>query len=209
MRACRVTVFKHGDPVRMRAHTLTTHTTGTITGVTPEGRVLVRWDDNHAITEQVPHYLTPLGEPMATGQHFTGKDGIDLEIVTMNGGHFGIDVHHFGAQIPDELAPAIALAILEAAGIQAIPFDELAETEPGHAVWALRHHVQESAAKAKEAADREALESDAVSLHEAWRSGLHNTPTTAWVKLPDYHRAAWIGVARAARAVREMTGVKA
>lgn len=55
-------------------------------------------------------------------------------------------------------APAICLAILEAAGVQAIPFDEGPESEPGHAVWALRHHVQASEAKAKEAADREALD---------------------------------------------------
>lgn len=55
-------------------------------------------------------------------------------------------------------APAICLAILEAAGVQAIPFDEGPESEPGHAVWALRHHVQASEAKAKETADREALE---------------------------------------------------
>lgn len=74
-----------------------------------------------------------------------------------------------GIVIPPADAPALALAILEAAGVEAIPFDEGPETIPGHAVWALRHHVQASEAKAKEAADREALETRRNELVREFR----------------------------------------
>lgn len=91
----------------------------------------------------------------------TERPGTVIEVITTND-RPAIIVTDGGsgrmAYFAPEKAPALALAILEAAGVEAIPFDEGPESEPGHAVWALRHHVQASEAKAKEAADREALE---------------------------------------------------
>ena len=93
-------------------------------------------------------------------------------------------------------APAIALAILEAAGIEAIPFDEGPETIPGHAVWALRHHVQELEAKAKEAADQKVLKAEAFTLYSAapFRSGVHS-----FELLSDGAKVQWLSIARASR----------
>lgn len=52
--------------------------------------------------------------------------------------------------------PAIALAILEAAGVELAPFDSATSVQI--ALGNLREHVGIEAAKAKAAADREALE---------------------------------------------------
>lgn len=104
-----------------------------------------------------------------------------------------------------EDAPTLALAILEAAGHKGASSSYCLM----QAFDLIDQHIKEEAAKDKEAADREALEADAVRLHDAWRSELRNMTTTAWGELGANHRAAWIGVARAARAVREMTEVKA
>ena len=89
-------------------------------------------------------------------------------------------------------APALALAILEAAGVAATPFDEGPETEPGHAVWALRHHVQEQARATAEAKEREQLETEALELYRA-----HWHDRSDWAQVE--HKDQWLAVARKAR----------
>lgn len=101
-------------------------------------------------------------------------------------------------------APAICLAILEAAGVQAIPFDEGPESEPGHAVWALRHHVQASEAKAKEAADREKLEGEALALCSAFQdAGGYARADVMTMHHYDYGK--WMDAARKAREIHGAT----
>jgi hypothetical protein len=65
MRACRVTTFQPRDRVHLKGHPHTPHTTGTVRAATAGWPILVRWDDNDAITEQVPDHLEPAGEPMS------------------------------------------------------------------------------------------------------------------------------------------------
>ncbi|HAY44068.1 MAG TPA: hypothetical protein DCY59_11225 [Micrococcaceae bacterium] len=202
-----VTVFKHGDPVRMRAHTLTPHTTGTVTGTTPEGRVLVRWDDNHAITEQVPHYLTPLGEPMSKTfkAHPNTGDGRTLEVSRRP----DLDGVRIVAQIPqrsargiiiqDTKAPALALAILDAAPGPEHVRDGSPEAMLAIAQGQLRRAVDafasDAEAKAQEAADQAELETEALALYRC------TVPFTepAWGGMSTNSQQAWVEVARKAR----------
>ncbi|PRA13306.1 hypothetical protein CQ010_01280 [Arthrobacter sp. MYb211] len=98
-------------------------------------------------------------------------------------------------------APALALAILEAAGVEVIPFDEGPETEAGHAVWALRHHMQEAEAKAAEAKDKAELEAEARDFYDVYHSAA-DWPYQDWVMLEERYKAQFIAVARHAREMR-------
>lgn len=208
-----MTAFKPGDRVHLKGHPHNPHTTGTVTGTTPEGRVLVRWDDNHAITEQVPHYLTPLGEPMSKTFRSVTQDEVSAR--TLQVSQFGttstISVGIYdgpklcGIHISAADAPAFALAALEAAPAPEHVRDGSPEAMLAIAQGQLRRAVDafasDAEAKAREAADREALEGEALALLNAmYGKGREN-----WNGMSEA-KAHWITVAKVAR---ELYGVKA
>ena len=104
--------------------------------------------------------------------------------------------------IDSSAVPALALAILEAAGVEAVPFDEGTDTEPGHAVWALRHHVQEAEAKAAEARERAELEAEALELLNIHREAQAAGAYDKLDEVPSNAKACWLAVARRAREMR-------
>lgn len=100
-------------------------------------------------------------------------------------------------------APAIALAFLEAAGVQARNYDGVTvgtSEDLSQIVMNLKNYIdQEAYARvlaAKEAADREALEGDAWELWKAFNPG---TVFTSWASLTERHRDDFLRVAHRAR----------
>ena len=99
-------------------------------------------------------------------------------------------------------APAIALAILEAAGIAAKGFSESSDAEM--AVAHLASHVGLERAKAKEAADREALEREALALCNAFQdAGGYEKSDVMTTHHYDYGK--WMDAARKARELHGST----
>lgn len=210
-----MTPLKPGDRVR--------HHTG-IEGTLAKQHVpqwwTVHWDEYvRAITHHEDTF-TPLGEPMNKTFRSVIQDPESARTLEVGDSMSGKTIHLsikdgdplVGIFLANEDAPAVVLAILEAAGVVRYPAESFGIGTDEHLrdiAYELGRYVGVQEEKAKESADREALEAEALRLHDAWRSELHNMTTTAWGELGDSHRAAWIGVARAARAVREITGVTA
>lgn len=80
---------------------------------------------------------------------------------------------YLGINIAITDAPALALAIIEAAGVNPVQHESCSEASPEaleHVAHWLADHIECVAKKAKEAADREALEGLARKLYNADRS---------------------------------------
>ena len=112
--------------------------------------------------------------------------GIDLSINSPGRGEKGI-------VIPEPDAPALALAILEAAGHKGASSSSCLM----QAFDLIEQHVTEEDAKAKEAADREALEREAWELFKACHP--ETTGTSLEPGFTSY--AIWTSVARKAREI--------
>lgn len=117
--------------------------------------------------------------------------------------------HLIAINLSDNNAPALALAILEAAGVEASSPHYGANDDPH---WNLRwasHHLGRSIelieAKVAEAREQAELEAEALELWRAFQSsrvdGVHaSLPTFA--TLPDGGKVIWLAVARKAREMR-------
>lgn len=115
----------------------------------------------------------------------------------------GIESYGIDLKLAD--APALALAILEAAGVEPLSEHYGANNDPSaalsHASHFLAKHAELTQAAAKEAADREALEGEALRLYRV------TVPFTepSWADLSHNQQQAWTVVATVAR---EIHGVK-
>lgn len=160
----------------------------------------VEWDAYVRASTHHIDLLTPLGEPMASEKHFTGRNGIDLGIITMSApaGHFGIDVDDVGMQIPDELAPALALAILEAAGVEPLASPDAMPGTPGHVrdiAHSLRGYIRQRDEATKEAADQKELETEALTLCRV----MWDNPNQQWEPMSPKAKTTWLAMASTAR----------
>lgn len=137
---------------------------------------------------------------MSTKQHFGNAYGTLKVRENGESGSIYITIDSQGscAGVGIEEAPALALAILEAAGIADKGFNESSDAEM--AVAHLASHVGLERANAKEAADREKLDSEALALCIAAASlpAGNGWPPAA----PKY---LWIKVAEAARTLHGVT----
>ena len=156
---------------------------------------------------------------MSTKKTFRSQFNKVLEVDTYKDGSLSIGLgeneeppflarYHFDPAI----APALALAILEAAGIVPTAHDGLASTEYDKcledAAWEIRRIVKarERIAEraAKEAADREALEGEALALCNAFQdAGGYARADVMTTHHYDYGK--WMDVARKAREIRGAT----
>lgn len=189
--------FKPGDRVR--------HHTGIEGTLAKQHRPqwwTVHWDEYvRAITHHEDTF-TPLGEPMnktfgnAYGTLRVKENGDNGSI------YITVDSQGSRAGVGIEDAPAVALAILEAAGFEADIDD--ASSLANSAMGRLAMRVTTEAAKAKAAADREALEGEALVLLNAHRVEAGRPNATS---LDDYSIEGdrWRAVARAARELHGVT----
>lgn len=110
-----------------------------------------------------------------------------------------------GCDLANADAPALALAILEAAGIVPAHHSDYQNGTPEaleHVAQGLKDEIAIAAAEAKEAADREALEADAWELYKARTNG------STFDRFHDLERgtqAEWIAVAKHARTMHGVT----
>lgn len=165
MRACRVTGFKPGD--RVQHHT---GVEGTVTRCNGKFAT-VDWD--HYVRANIHHVdlLTPLGEPMSKRTDFLDADGSPMTIEGQaDNENWAIKFASTYREFTPADAPALALAILEAAGVEPLSEHYGANNDPSaalsHASHFLAKHAELTQAAAKEAADREALEKrrDALAI---------------------------------------------
>lgn len=189
-----MTAFKPGDRVHLKDHAHAPATTGTVEDVTPF-RVYVRWDDCRALTPHDYETLEPAGEPMSKTFKSATYEGCELTIKQIPSGSYvrtkvdGIGVSKFIVS-PDD-APALALAILEAAGEPMAP-------EVARAMEALEEYKQRTQAEAEDAADREKLDSEALDLYNrVMRSG--KEPLSEWLSTLQFTRIKYTNIAKAAR----------
>lgn len=202
-----MTAFKPGDRVHLKGHAHAPATLGTVTRSAPDGRVFVQWDDGPAITPHLPQHLEPAGEPMSTFKSIYQKDlavekfGTSQITVTLG----APDEEPAAKYIFDrDIAPALALAILEAAGVKsAEPMrsdrDFFGGDELGaeYAVMWLRNLAKHN----EEAADREELEAEALHLCRI----MWDNPDQAWAPMRPEAKAKWLKMARKARELHGVT----
>lgn len=117
--------------------------------------------------------------------------------------HFGNT--HKGVLIDQSDVPALALAILEAAGVKVQHHPHAHATSPEFLeliAHSLTLQIQGTAAKAKVAADREALDAEALALYKAYAQGtnLQNINALATFTADEFRRMA--------TAAREIHGAK-
>lgn len=147
---------------------------------------------------------------------FDTSAGYKLQVEERDGKQVGLVVYHpdlsrRGMNIPADLAPALALAILEAAGIvlhdpENTPYDRMERTtnmgDVNVAAYYLFTHVTRAEKiahiQAKEAADREALEAEALELLNAVRASNGNASVDSLDKIAGA-RDPYLTVARKAR----------
>lgn len=185
-----MTGFKPGD--RVQHHT---GVEGTVTRCNGKFAT-VDWD--HYVLANIHHVdlLTPLGEPMSKRTDFLDADGSPMTIEGQaDHENWAIKFASTYREFTPADAPALALAILEAAGVEAVPFDEAPETEAGHAAWVLRHHVQASEEAAKEAADQKELETEALTLCRV----MWDNSDQQWEPMSPKAKTMWLVMARTAR----------
>ncbi|MFI8412828.1 hypothetical protein ACIGB6_10160 [Paeniglutamicibacter gangotriensis] len=99
-------------------------------------------------------------------------------------------------------APALALSILEAAGHRPAAYDP--ERLSGDDLLAyiahkLAVHVGDEVKRAKEAADREELEGEALELSNAWRASYDIDPLSSWDQVAS--PGVFVALARKAREI--------
>ena len=99
--------------------------------------------------------------------------------------------------VSKEQAPALALAVLEAAGYTENPWGDDAQ----QALHRLRQVVKHQAAAAQEAADKEALTAEAEALFEAFRAGRgdYALGLVPWDRQPSEVQQGYVALARKAR----------
>lgn len=186
-----MTGFKPGDRVFHRG-LLRNGTATTIAGPL----TIVAWDDGSQTTAVSTDYLEPLGEPMSKRTDFLDADGSPMTVEgRADNENWAIKFASTYREFTPADAPALALAILEAAGVEAVPFDEAPETEAGHAAWVLRHHVQASEEAAKEAADQKELETEALTLCRV----MWDNSDQQWEPMSPKAKTMWLVMARTAR----------
>ena len=110
-------------------------------------------------------------------------------------------------------APALCLAILEAAGVKPfnpedVPYnfqERTGDMGPANmAAFMLAEHVETQAKRAAAEADRVALEAEAFKLRKAYLEG--RAGYDSWNELTDAERDQWLAVARAARELNKEAG---
>ncbi|KAA0979907.1 hypothetical protein FQ154_01740 [Paeniglutamicibacter gangotriensis] len=142
---------------------------------------------------------------MSTKQHFGNAYGTLKVRENGESGSIYITIDSQGscAGVGIEEAPALALAILEAAGIADKGFNESSDAEM--AVAHLASHVGLERANAKEAADREALEVEALELFNALREANDNNLVDGFHDIPASYQGTWLAVAKTSRTLHGVT----
>lgn len=228
-----MTGFKPGDRVHERGTAYTPATIGTVRDATTGWPILVLWDDGPVITPHLPQHLEPLGETMSkTEADLTAALEVILRHpegpasdASIYEAHEGkpdgtiiIEGHVELAQLAKEIlklqagatgeAAAKALAILEAAGVEPLSEHYGANNDPSvalsHASHFLAKHAELTQAAAKEAADREALEGEALALFNSTRPD--HRQIGEWGNAYPMNKKRYTEVALKAR---ELYGVKA
>lgn len=201
-----MTVFKPGD----RVQHLSSLQKGTVVGdrTTWENIAVLFDGDTHPAMTHTSN-LEPAGEPMTTTFkstnvadapiHHLTVDDIDGEVLVQV--HYGS--HLKGVCVAKREAPALALAILEAVASTGAPV----APEVARAMEALEEYKQRIQAEAEEAADREALEAEALELLNAWRDENEQKHVSSFDEAGGNFKKGWVAVARAARAARTLHGV--
>ncbi|WGH21233.1 hypothetical protein SEA_OBITOO_57 [Arthrobacter phage ObiToo] len=127
----------------------------------------------------------------------TDQDGDHMEVtdsVRLDDHAYVVAVDGPGVFVSKADAPAVALAILEAAGWTA-EASPISASRPGNAVYALRKHVEEAKEEAARKADEEALDREALEL-------LNAATESSYPTMPDnVIGSVW---RRAARRAREL-----
>ncbi|UIW13310.1 hypothetical protein SEA_CREWMATE_58 [Arthrobacter phage Crewmate] len=127
----------------------------------------------------------------------TDQDGDHMEVtdsVRLDDHAYVVAVDGPGVFVSKADAPAVALAILEAAGWTSSTSSDPAAL-PANAVYTLRRHVEEAEKAAKLAADEEALDREALEL-------LNAATESSYPTMPDnVIGSVW---RRAARKAREL-----
>ena len=130
---------------------------------------------------------------------YTDRDGDEIAVAgDENGVIVGItnEREYNNILVAKEQAPALALAVLEAAGYSGTSKDNV-----GDSVYLLTYHVKEQAAAAAEAADREALEREAKAIYEGYRDASVFI-LVPWTELNEGKKP-WLAAARAARKLHQ------
>lgn len=132
--------------------------------------------------------------------------GRTLEVTTYGRGanlYIRDQGHKLGISIGSSDVPALCLAILEAAGVEAkhhSVYENGNRDALEHIAQSLKDEVEISEADAKEAADRAVLEADAWTLYESAFPDDHPYPNLE--RFPEHLRDAWIRVALKAREMK-------
>lgn len=103
-------------------------------------------------------------------------------------------------------APALALAILEAAGVEPkmTQFDRVGDQEQLEAIAdGLVGYIEAHKASTAEAKEQAVLEGEALALFNAAREGMALTEYGSYEQLDNHSRRKWLAVARKAREMRE------
>ena len=128
---------------------------------------------------------------------FKSKYGSTLAIESHDDDSIFIDLNNPDAIFSHADAPAIALAVLEAAGIKASDLPE--STSINLAAYYLREHIGVEAANANAAAEQAELEVEALELLNAFRADSGLSPHSCIEDMPASSRASWLAAARRAR----------
>lgn len=214
-----MTGFKPGDRVHEWGHDYTPSTTGTVQGIQPDGTILVLWDDGPVITAHFPQHLEPLGEPMSKRTDFLDADGSPMTIEgRADHKNWAIKFASTYREFTPEDAPAIALAILEAAGITQQEHDCVRDSSHEaleQAAMILGDYIREVQQIAEAAAQRKAekeaeaaaqeIEDAAVEIDAAHLFAHSSRVTPPWEELSSAKQNNWRKVARAARELHGVT----
>lgn len=195
-----MTGFKPGDRVQPAAHCQDTWPASAGTVVAPESSpVRVAWDNAAMITIHPPTNLEPLGEPMSKRTDFLDADGSPMTIEgRAEHKNWAIKFVSTYREFTPEDAPTLALAILEAAGTELVP-SESYETgsldQLRDAAYELSKYIEARDEATKEAADREALEGEALTLCRV----MWDNSDQQWEPMSSKAKTTWVAMARTAR----------
>lgn len=105
-------------------------------------------------------------------------------------------------------APALCLAILEAAGVVAKPSNDDPGTPGnlGRIAYQLMIHIEDAENIAAAEADRVKLEAEALKFYNAHRAYSGIPPESSWDGYNETIKKSWLAVARAAREINKEDG---
>ncbi|MGO2030621.1 MAG: hypothetical protein ACTH2A_06710 [Glutamicibacter ardleyensis] len=140
------------------------------------------------------------------------KSPLELTVVRTNE-----DLVRVITQLPDETgraidlapsdAPALALAILEAAGVEpSSPHYGLNDSPEWNVRWAshyLGRSIELTEAKTAEAKEQAELEAEALDLFNLWLAGFNYEGYSEWTGENAELKGVWLAVARKAREMRK------